>query len=267
MLAVVLHAVAAGFLGGLDHQPDRAGQRHAALAHGLHCVQRRRDGTLVVDGAAPVQVVAHAGHLERVELRAVVEHPFVGHHGHHVGVREDAEGVRASAGQGHLEHAVIHVAVGQAEVPRHALHHLAERDDGRVLVLRHLFVAHGADRHHLGDALQHGGLVVEPVIDAEQPADIDEIVALERLLRPVGPHGRRQLRLGLHGGGEEGVEAGRRLGRLAGHQAVQRGFGQRLGQRRAGDGNGQQRDEQGGQQGAPQGGGRHGRQAVHRCLS
>ena len=53
-LAVVLHAIAAGFFGGLDHQADRACERHAAVLDRLHGVQRGGNRALVVNGAATV---------------------------------------------------------------------------------------------------------------------------------------------------------------------------------------------------------------------
>ncbi|MNT11331.1 hypothetical protein D3C72_1462050 [compost metagenome] len=231
MLAVVLHAVAAGLLGGLDHQPDGAFQRHAAFLDGLHRIQHGGDRALVVDGAAPVERVADAREPERIEAGAVVQHPFLGHGRHHVGVRQDAEGVLAAARQRDFEHAVVHVAVGQPEVARHALHQLAELHDGGVVVLGDLFIAHGAQRHHLADGVDHRGLVVHAVVDAQQAADIDQVVARQRGSGLPRGHRRCYRGFGLGRGRHECLQValGGRPG--AGNQRLERrlfqGFGLR----------------------------------------
>ncbi|MCY1223374.1 hypothetical protein D9M72_354970 [compost metagenome] len=228
VLAVVLHAVAAGFLGGLDHQADGALQRHAAFLDGLHGIHDRGDRALVVDGAAPVQRVAHARHAERIQFGAVLQHPFLGHRRHHVGVGQDAEGVLGAAGQRDLEDPVVDIAVGQPEVTRHGLDHLAEVDDGGVLVLRDLLVAHGTQRHHPADGVDHRGLVVDAVVDAQQAADISQVVAGQR--RPGLPrrHGRRHRRLGFGRGGHECLQVGVGCRSGAGDQRIQGRFLQGL---------------------------------------
>ncbi len=262
LVAVVLHAVATGFLGGLDHQADRACQRYAAFTHRLHRVERRGDGPLVIDRAPAIEVVAHARDLERIKLRAVVEHPFVGHDGNHIGVRENAKGFLALARQRHFEYAVIDIAELQAEVFGHAFHELAEINDRGVFVLRHLVVAHGAQRDHFADGVEHGLLVVHAVVDAEQAADVGQIGALERLLRAVGAHRGSKLWVGLDGGIEERIEARGWRCTGAGHELVEFGLGQRGGHCAAW-GDGEQRDCQQGCRGQSNGQACHGFLSLH----
>ncbi|MCY1533343.1 hypothetical protein D9M68_686650 [compost metagenome] len=135
---------------------------------------------------------------------------------------QDAEGVLAAARQRDFEHAVVHVAVGQPEVARHALHQLAELHDGGVVVLGDLFIAHGAQRHHLADGVDHRRLVAGAVVDAQQAADIDQVVASQRRPGLPGGHGRGDRRFRLGSGCHEGLQVGRRGGAGAADQRVER---------------------------------------------
>ena len=231
---VILHRVATGFLGGFDHQANAALQRQLRLLHGLHRIQQGGDRTLVVNRAAPIELVTHARDLERIDLLAI-DHPLRRHHGHHIGVRENAKLLAAGTGQGHLKNAVVDIAEVEAKILAHLLDHLAKLDDRRVLMRRNLGISHGGQRHHFFDAGQHRRLLTQPRVQPQKTRDVGELFTLQWLASGVVLHRTRNARLllgrqlqklrkatrylcGLHG---DGVERRllQRLGKARGRRA------------------------------------------------
>lgn len=190
---VVGNRVAAGFLGGVHQQLEVARQGQLLFLNDLHGVQGHDYAVLVVLGAAAVHAVADQGDLERVEPGAVLQHPVLRRHRHHVGMGVDAHHFFAAAFQGDLVDTVIDVAKVQVEGLGQALDLVGDLEELRVLVLRHAIDAHGGDRHQFAQGFGGGLAVLHPRIEAQQAMDLVLLLGGKRLVVEEGIDGRAEV--------------------------------------------------------------------------
>ena len=124
-----------------------ATQRQARFLERAHGKQRGDDAVLVVLGAASVQTLANLRDGERVQSCAVLQHPFIRIHRHHVGMGVHADQFAHRLAQGDLVHAVVHVAKVESEQRDQPFQRGGEAQKFRVLVLRQTFHIEGGNRH------------------------------------------------------------------------------------------------------------------------